>query len=282
MREKMTWSFSRVDSFINCPAAWYQHYILKLPQGSNAYSEHGLFLHDIMERHAKNEITHQESLELFDNTWYDVEPDFPPFFIDLKDNFYHKIRKYFDRDLILEGKTISVEDKITAALPSGELITGLIDRVFEVNGKITISDYKISTPFTKKQLVTKRRQLDLYAFLIHSSTGKYPDFQSWSFFKDYQKTTTLAFDKDSMDSTIEWLESTIREINGRLVAMDRLGLKGLFLPNYEDRIDSKTNERDFFCTGLCGYKETCNFLAEGNKLKTFKPQNQEIVIKKLK
>lgn len=278
----MTYSFSRISSFHNCPSGWFLNYELKKEQEPNGYSSHGLFLHDLMEQHAKGEITAKEALTIFDDNWLDVEPDFPPFHINLKENFYKRIRPYFDREDILEGTTISVEEKYTHELPSGNLITGLMDRVFESDkkGKV-IGDYKISTPYTKKQIVNKRRQLDLYAWLFHKETGEYPDYMSWSYFKDYTKTKYIPFDKGEMDNTIDWIESTIKEINGRLTATKRLGVKGLFVPNYMERIDEKTGERDYFCRELCGYKNNgCPFI-DGSHLKMFKTKElQDIEIKK--
>ena len=269
----MIWSFSRLDSFHSCKAGWYQNYVLKKPQSENGYSAHGSFCHDLMEKHAKGEITQGEALELFESGWYEVEPDLPKFFINLKDNYYKKIHSFFNRKELLIGETVSVEDDLTVELPSGAKLRGKLDRVYKDDG-IVISDYKISTPFTNEKIKHKRLQLDLYAYIFFKEYGEYPDKIGWIYFKDFSKNKFIPFNRKKMEDAVDWAENTIRSINGRLVAMERLGAKGLFMPE-NDKLLKSDGTRDRFCNELCGYKENCPFV-DGNHLKMMKPpKNQE-------
>lgn len=277
--KEITWSYSRINSFVTCPAYWYQHYILKMPEEQNAYATHGLFCHDIMEKHAKGEITQQQALELFENGWYDVEPYFQPFKgYDMQKKTFDKIRPFFDRPSILIGETVSVENRYEHPLPSGEVLGGLIDRLYKDCGDVIISDYKISGVYTKKKTQEQKTQLYLYAYLYFKESGEFPAKIQWIFFKDHTKLVTLDFNEQDMWDAVEWAESNIRRIRGRLNATERFGFKGLFLPNYSGLLSDKTGGRDRHCMELCGLNKTCKFIKDGELMYMTPPKNQDLEI----
>ena len=58
--EDMTWSFSRIECFNDCPYRWFLRYIKKYPETPQFYSSYGSFMHKLIEQYYKGEITKDE------------------------------------------------------------------------------------------------------------------------------------------------------------------------------------------------------------------------------
>jgi len=272
------WSFSRIDH--SCLAAWFQHYVLKKPQDDSPWNVAGSELHEIMEAHSKQEISAAEAKERFENIWWKFQPRFGSFMgYDLNKTYYRKIEKFFNREVLLIGDTIETERRVNFTLPSGAKMTGLIDREANNNG-YEIQDYKIANPSSPAWSTDKKkRQLYLYCEGIKQLTGKYPDRMRFIFFQFPKKDIVIEFNEKELEETIEWAEGRIKNLIGRLTATQKLGAKGLFLPDYKNLIEEKTGERNMFCKQICGYRDNgCPFV-DGNHLKMMKPpKNQEFKI----
>ena len=66
--DKMTWSFSRVNSYKGCPYQFYLQYIEENKNGiSNFYAELGSYMHHILESILKNEMKIDDAAEYFIN-----------------------------------------------------------------------------------------------------------------------------------------------------------------------------------------------------------------------
>ena len=195
------------------------------------------------------------------------------------EHYYKKVLPFFSEENTnwLLGDTIATEEHLEFTLPSGAKFQGHLDRVCNNEG-LEIRDYKISKRFTRNNIKEKARQLYVYAYGYHQKHGVYPERLVFEFFQDWKKPYIVKFNKKEMDSVIQWVEDRIKELIGRVTTVERLGLKGLFLPNYKELIEEKNGMRNMFCKNVCGYRKSCPFV-DGNYLKMFKtPDIQEIEI----
>ena len=55
--DTMTWSFSRLNSFYNCPHEWYERYVMCQKGENGFFGEFGGCCHKILERYEKGEIS---------------------------------------------------------------------------------------------------------------------------------------------------------------------------------------------------------------------------------
>ena len=55
--DAMTWSFSRLNSFDNCPYEWRLNYIDNEKRKDNFFAQFGSLCHGILEDYAKNKLS---------------------------------------------------------------------------------------------------------------------------------------------------------------------------------------------------------------------------------
>ena len=65
--EAMTWSYSRLEIFDDCPYRWFLTYIHtpKLKKEDKFYATYGLFMHDLLEKYYRGENSKEEILIMF-------------------------------------------------------------------------------------------------------------------------------------------------------------------------------------------------------------------------
>jgi len=289
MNKDTTYSWSRVN--YTCLSAFYMGYVQGKEGKDNIWNVGGKFEHELVEKSAKDEVSQEECLEIFDSNWYNkVEGLDNPFsypkggdMIDAARHYYEKTRPFFTEENTnwLLGETVSVEEHLEFTLPSGRKFQGYIDRVsVDEDGNLAIRDYKISKRFTRNNIKEKVRQLYVYAYGYEQIHGKYPKQLIFEFFQFWDKPYIVKFKKADMLEAIDYVEGRIKEIEGRYTAATKLGVKGLFLPDYNELIEENTGERNMFCKSVCSFRSDCPF-TDGNHLKMFKaPDNQEFEIKK--
>ena len=180
--EAMTWSYSRLEIFDDCPYRWFLTYIHtpKLKKEDKFYATYGLFMHDLLEKYFKGENSKEEILMMF----------LTQFKAKTKGTGRPKaatVQKYFQSgtEFIkslepLRFKMISVEEKIDFKI--GEFnFTGRIDYLGEEDGEFVIIDNKSrdlkprsgrAKPTLKdKELDLMLRQLYIYAEAVRQKYG---------------------------------------------------------------------------------------------------------------
>ena len=92
----MKWSYSRLNSYHTCKWMFYVTYILKQKGENNAFAEWGTFLHSIMEKYDKNELSEWELVDYYANNYSEnVTLDFPPNkWVSLSDSYYQSGLEY--------------------------------------------------------------------------------------------------------------------------------------------------------------------------------------------
>ena len=75
----MLWSFSRLNSFYNCPYEWKRKYIDCEYGESGFFGEFGTLCHSLLERYIKGDISIFELSQCYENEFNDVVVhDAPP------------------------------------------------------------------------------------------------------------------------------------------------------------------------------------------------------------
>ena len=246
--DTMLWSFSRLNSFYNCPYEWYLHYVECQQGTNNFFGQYGSFIHKILEKYEKNELSLFDLSQYYEDNFYsEITYDAPPNkYVDIKQAYYEKGLEYLDNiDLILEDyEILGVEREVKFTIGNYEMI-GYIDLLLKQksDGKIIILDHKsASLKFTKKGKVSKsdekhflefKRQLYLYSMPIIQEYG-HVDYLEWNMFKD-RKHIRVEWNKDEYDEAVQWAYDTVKLIEQ----------ENTWFPNPDY----------YYCHYLCGQRE---------------------------
>ena len=246
--DTMTWSFSRLNSFYNCPYEWKLRYIDCNKSENGFFGEYGSLIHKILEKYEKGELSLFELNDYYEEHFSESVPhDAPPNkYVDIKQSYYEKGLDYFNNiDLDLDKyEVLGVEKEVRFQI-TGKDFVGYIDLLLKEKetGKIIILDHKSASIKTLKNgKVSKSdqehvrefiRQLCLYAIPIIEEYG-HVDELWWNLFKD-RNWLKMPFKKEDYDEAIQWAKDTLA-----LIENERE-----WLPN---------NSSSYYCSYLCGQR----------------------------
>lgn len=246
--DTMTWSFSRLNSFYNCPYEWKLRYIDCNKSENGFFGEYGSLIHKILEKYEKGELSLFELNDYYEEHFSESVPhDAPPNkYVDIKQSYYEKGLDYFNNiDLDLDKyEVLGVEKEVRFQI-DGKDFVGYIDLLLKEKetGKIIILDHKSASIKTLKNgKVSKSdqehvrefiRQLCLYAIPIIEEYG-HVDELWWNLFKD-RNWLKMPFKKEDYDEAIQWAKDTLE-----LIENERE-----WLPN---------NSSSYYCSYLCGQR----------------------------
>lgn len=230
MKEKKTYSFSRLTTFTQCPLQYNYRYNDKVEvDDSNFFSELGSFGHLLLEAYDRGKIK-KEDLELAYWRFLDKKVVTPPPF-PIERAWKQQTGDFFSEFKGFSTPAIGIEREFVIEFDTFKL-KGFIDR--ETDNAII--DYKISNPFPKKKLKEKRRQLYLYAAAYKEKWGKFPDYLYFYFFRK-QKVETIKFVEKDFKEAVDWATEQVAIIEAT--------------KTYPARID------EGFCKNLCSYRSIC-------------------------
>ena len=261
--DTMTWSFSRLNSFYNCPYEWRLHYMDCNKSENGFFGEYGSLIHKILEKYEKGELSLFELNDYYEEHFSESVPhDAPPNkYVDIKQSYYEKGLDYFNNiDLDLDKyEVLGVEKEVRFQI-AGKDFVGYIDLLLKEKetGKIIILDHKsASIKILKNGKVSKSdqehvrefiRQLCLYAIPIIEEYG-HVDELWWNLFKD-KNWLKMPFNKEDYDEAIKWAEDTLKLIE----------TEKEWLPN---------NSSSYYCNYLCGQRNNaCEY-----KIKLYSNKN---------
>lgn len=239
----MTWSYTRLSSYAQCPHEWFLQYVEELKGDNNFYAEFGKFCHIILEKYAKGELALFELVDYYDSHFDEFIGEG---YGDQRDKYKTLGRLYFENiDLDLDKyEILGIEKKCDFQL-NGNTFTGYIDLLLKdkQTGEILLIDHKSSEyPMGKKGKIKKaeeqkfigyKRQLYLYSLQVFNEYGVFPTKIGWNYFKSGQ-WLIIDFDKKEYEEALEWAKQTILEIN-------------------EDE-EFRPNQDWFYCTHLCRFR----------------------------
>lgn len=261
--DTMTWSFSRLNSFYNCPYEWKLRYIDCNKSENGFFGEYGSLIHKILEKYEKGELSLFELNDYYEEHFSESVPhDAPPNkYVDIKQSYYEKGLDYFNNiDLDLDKyEVLGVEKEVRFQI-AGKNFVGYIDLLLKEKetGKIIILDHKsASIKILKNGKVSKSdqehvrefiRQLCLYAIPVIEEYG-HVDELWWNLFKD-KNWLKMPFNKEDYDEAIQWAEDTLKLIE----------TEKEWLPN---------NSSSYYCNYLCGQRNNaCEY-----KIKLYSNKN---------
>lgn len=218
----MLWSFSRLNSFYNCPHEWYEKYIMCQYGENGFFGEFGNCCHKVLEKYAKGEITIFEISQEYEKQFSEtVVHDAPPNkYVDIKQSYFDKGMDYFDNiDLDFDKyEILGVEKEIRFKIGDKDFI-GYIDLLLreKETGKIIILDHKsASIKFLKNGNVSKTdqphvkefiRQLCLYAIPTIEEYGKVDELW-WNLFKE-RIWLKIPWTEEAQEEAVKWAKDTI-------------------------------------------------------------------------
>lgn len=262
--QDMTWSFSRIHSYEQCPYEFYLNYLFKDEDGhriyegeDNFYGAFGSFCHELLAAVFNREISAEEAYIKYQE---DYDDRLSEFWVkdSTKESYFYKGLRYFSdfnpetRDFDILG--VEQKNYFTIGNYSFVAIIDLLLRK-KSTGQIILLDHKSSDyPIGKRGGVLKskqktfesyKRQLYLYCKPVFDSYGVYPSHIGWNYFKE-SKDLILPFDEVEYSDSINWAVNTIHQIEKE--------------DQFPENIDH------FYCTQLCRFRKgtsTCEYADGG-------------------
>lgn len=243
--EDMTWSYSRVTSFEDCPYQWFLQYIREDPKIDKFCATYGSFVHSLLEKYYKGEINKDGLyLEFLLGFQDNVKGDRPKESIVSK--YIESGKTYFQNFSDFGMKVIAVEKKVNFEI-DGYPFVGYIDLLCETEGgELVIVDHKSANlkarsnrrkqTLKDKELDEKLRQLYLYATAVKDEFGRFPKYLCFNCFRNGN------FIKE------EFNEETYKDVCKQMIEdIKQIEITEDFCP----RLDY------FYCKYLCGQSDNC-------------------------
>lgn len=245
--DSMTWSFSRLSSYYQCPYEWKLRYIDCIPKEDSFFGQYGSFIHKILELYAKGEIDFFDICNYYGEHYNEEIYISAPYnaYTDIAENYYKKGYDYVcNLSPFCENfEILGVEKEVKFQIENFDFV-GYIDLLLrdKVSGEITILDHKsASLKFKKNGEIAKisrehfknfKRQLYLYSKPVIEEYG-HVDSLSWNLF-NIQKTVAINWDKDEYTEAIDWALNTIYKI--------------------KEAQDFQCNPDFYYCRNLCSVR----------------------------
>lgn len=250
--DDMTWSYSRIESFNDCPYRFFLRYIKKYEDTDKFYATFGSFMHKLLEQYYKCELSKDDMLMKFLTDFSKEVKGIRP-----KDTTVKKYIKsgseYLKSFSPFPFNMVDVEKRAEFTIEEFNFI-GFIDYLGEKEGKLYIVDNKSrnlkprsnrAKPTAKdKELDLMLRQLYLYSVYIKQAYGVFPEalcfncFRTGVFIKEQ-------FDIQKYEETKQWAIDSIEKIR-----------------NTED---FEPNGDFFSCFYICGVSDHCEYDIEARE-----------------
>lgn len=247
---KMTWSFSRLHAYEQCPYSFYLQYIEERDAESNFYAENGKCMHETFEAVFSQKIPIEECTEFYiSNMELVCETERQS----VMNNTIEKCLEYLcemrgvDTD---KYEILGVEMKLEFHVEKYKFV-GIADLVIldKSRGMLVLVDHKQAPHFMKKDgtplknqlenFISYRNQMYLYCIGLKEQYGLDVDKIVWHHFKDDGQLTIIPYSQEECDNTKEWALNLIEKIKK------------------DKRFDSK--ESYIMCNSLCNFRNDCEY-----------------------
>lgn len=240
----MQWSYSRLKSFETCRYAWYLKYLYGLKEKPNFYASYGSFVHNLIEKYYRDEISLQDlPVNFLKGFSYFVVGKRPK--EEIVDKYMEAGFNYFRTFKPMPYEMVSIEEKTEFSI-GGMKFVGFIDFLGKNDDGLAIVDHKSRDlkPRTGRKKPTKSddelsqylRQLYLYSVGVQEKHGSLPKRLCFNCFKS-GVFIDEPFDNNAFEDAKTWAIKTIETIRR---TED-------FYPTFDW----------FYCTYLCGFNDEC-------------------------
>jgi hypothetical protein len=217
--EDMTWSYSRVGCFKDCRYRFYLKYIDKCKSVPMFYSSFGSFIHKLLEKYYKGELTQSQLVsEYLLNFQSEVKGDRPS--EKAATDYFNQGLDYFKNFTPFDMETLGVEKRLKFEI-NGIPVVGIADYIGEKDGKLYLIDNKSRAlkPRSHRKTPTQNdltinemlKQLYLYSYGIKEEYGRFPDKLCFNCFRT-QTFIEEDFNPDTYKSVITGFEKEIERI----------------------------------------------------------------------
>lgn len=246
----MTWSFSRLHAWEQCPYAFYLRYIEKREGESNYYATNGRCMHEVFGAILTGNITIDECAQFYANKYEMICERVKQ---TIMDRTYKKCMDYL---CTIEGidldkyEIIGVELKLEFKIGKYKFI-GYADLVVRNKGsrEVILVDHKQAMHFMKKDGMPLKNQLDnfnaykhqmyIYCKGLKECLDIKVDKIVWHHFKDNGELTIIPFVREAFEETMKWAVQCIEEI--------KKDKKFVHKASY------------IMCSTLCDYRNDCEY-----------------------
>lgn len=249
----MTWSFSRLHAWEQCPYAFYLKYIEQRDGESNYYAANGKCMHEVFEAILTNQIPLDECTQCYADK-YDLICETTK--QSTMDSTYEKCMDYLctiDGIDLEKYEILGVELKLDFNIGKYKFV-GYADLVVKnkKSGEVILVDHKQATHFMKKDgtplknqlenFLAYRHQMYIYCKGLKDCFGIDVNKIIWHHFKDNGELTIIPFEIDEYEETLQWAVNTIEKIK---------------------RDKKFLNKRSYvLCSSLCDYRNDCEYKNE--------------------
>ena len=243
----MTWSHSRLTSYLQCPYQFYLKYIEALDGSPMFFASFGSLVHDLLADYYRGDTAAGElPIQFMTRFPFEVCGNAPS--DQMRSSYFKQGADFMKFPSPIAGKILGVEEKVSFNIDNRPFI-GFVDLVYEdVDSALCILDHKSHAlkPRSCRRKPTRTdieldeylRQLYLYSIPIERKYGRFPDFLE---FNCYRTGTRIKehFHLDALEETKRWALDTIESIRR----------ESEWKPNL-----------DFWqCKYLCGYCDQCEY-----------------------
>lgn len=217
--QDMTWSYSRVKTFENCPYKFYLRYILGRKPSRAFFSDYGGFVHSLLERYYKGELKRDELPSEYLIGFSDAVQG-KAMSAKVFQSYFNDGLRYLREFVPVEGGIVKAEGKIDGEI-DGIRFTGIVDLTVDDGEDLMIVDHKSRAlkPRSNRAKPTKTDeeldemliQLYLYVPLIEKMYWRKPATLAINSFR----TNTLIkepFDDGKFESAKQWLKTSVERI----------------------------------------------------------------------
>lgn len=161
-------SYSRIDTYNQCPSKYFYSYIIKEPRQFNGPAVLGNIVHAVLE----NTIENNKEINLEDLT-SEYEKNIPlwdpesKLTKDLVETGYNILNEFFDTNGDVQVSIYDKEMSFNFILGSYRIL-GFIDRVDVFSDRVHITDYKTGKWEVSTKDVPNNLQLGIYALAMHN------------------------------------------------------------------------------------------------------------------
>lgn len=253
--DDMTWSYSRIGTYHQCPYQFLQHYIYGEEEFPKFFSDYGKFMHELIADHMENGTPSDDLImEYLTKFRQKVKGEAPS---------QKMFEKYFDKGSEYIGDLeqelgafdpVAVEEKFTFSI-GGKKFVCIVDMVCkDEDGNIFIVDHK-SRQLKKRsgrkkptkadeELDEYLRQLYLYSIPVKKKFGELPSKLVFNCFRNDAGSRIIVepFDEEKFEAAKQWALDSIEQIR------------------QEEKWDPVVEY--WKCHHLCGVCNSCEFWKE--------------------
>ena len=243
----MTWSYSRLNTFLQCPYQFYLKYIYGDVESPMFFSEYGGLIHSIFAAYYRGEIPKADALNSYLTRFQEETVGAHPS-PEIKTSYFKQGIDCMKALSPIDGKVLDVEKKVFFDFGNRRFV-GFIDLIHEdSDGALCVLDHKsrMLKPRSKRTKPTKTddeldaylRQLYLYSIPVARDFGRPPDYLEFNCYRSGELIRE-PFQEEALEETKQWALNTI----------DAIGRERDWNPNI-----------DYWpCHYLCGFCDQCEY-----------------------